>query len=501
MTDNFEHILLKKLIYNSQFFSKTNAIIKKNYFKSIGCTEVFSLLKDYYGEYHSLPTPTELIVQVKNVPNAELRKEIITELQNISKTEEVANLDFMLEETVSWVKDAIYLEALRVGSDAIMKKDEKLKLKAKQLMEEMGKISIDSDLGLDFDDISVMIQYYQEKLLGILTQHKEFNKRLGTGFLPGTLSVILAASGIGKSLLKTDIISGMIKQGKKILLISMEMSDKEMMKRVHANALDLPINYLTDLNKTENQLNALKAERPDMRTISKDEILKKYNDLKMSGTLGKLYIKDYPNGTFTASMLDGLLETYKNELDLDFDIVFLDYLGIMKSDLISPNAGLYSYVKSIVEEVRAIAKKHQIPIISSSQLNRSAVNNTDASNDSVSDSIGTVQTADFMVFLLQTEQMKTENRILCKVTKNRFNGRTDTWEMQVDYQHMRFSDCVDTMSNAQIAEAVGLIGDDMKANIEIIKKENSKNNIEESWDTNTSKTAESDEDIMKLLGI
>src|SRR5574344_1289208 len=55
----------------------------------------------------------------------------------------------------------------------------------------------------------------------------------------------------------------------------------------------------------------------------------------------------------------------------------------------------------------------------------SAVNSTDASNDSVSDSLGTVQTADFMIFLLQTEEMKSQKKILCKVTKNRFNGRTD----------------------------------------------------------------------------
>ena len=55
-----------------------------------------------------------------------------------------------------------------------------------------------------------MIWYFSERNIGILTEHAEFNKRLGTGFLPGTLSVICAAQGVGKSLLMCDLISGFI---------------------------------------------------------------------------------------------------------------------------------------------------------------------------------------------------------------------------------------------------------------------------------------------------
>lgn len=367
---DFEYILLKKLVYSNEFYSKVRNILSPNIFIKGGNSHIFKLISEHYSQYQKIPSLTELVASVKNVPNSEIRKSIVESLQTVNNTEEVQNVDFMINETIEFVKDSMYTEALRIGSEAVMRKDDNLKLKAKQLMEDMSKITIDTDLGLDFDDIEKMIMYYQENLLGIMTQHAELNKRLGTGFLPGTLSVILASSGIGKSLLKTDMISGMIKKGKKILLISMEMSDKEMMKRVHTNAFDLPINSLTDLGKTENELKKLQEENPGRIQVSKDDIISKYKDLKMSGKLGKLYIKDYPSGYFSANMLDSLLESYKNELDLEFDIVFLDYLGIMKSDLLHPSAGLYSYVKSIVEEVRAVAKKRQLPIISSSQLNR-----------------------------------------------------------------------------------------------------------------------------------
>ena len=112
----------------------------------------------------------------------------------------------------------------------------------------------------------------------------------------------------------------------------------------------------------------------------------------------------------------------------------------MKSDIISPSAGLYSYIKSIAEETRACAKRLSIPIVSANQLNRSATNSLEADNSTVSDSMGSVMTADFLMFLLQTEEMKEKGDIICKITKNRYTGKTETFPMRVNYELMKFED-------------------------------------------------------------
>lgn len=114
----------------------------------------------------------------------------------------------------------------------------------------------------------------------------------------------------------------------------------------------------------------------------------------------------------------------------------------MKSDRVAPSVGLYSYIKSIGEEVRASAKKLIIPIVSASQLNRGATNSDNADNSNISDSLGTAMTADFMLFLLQTEEMKEKCEIVCKITKNRFTGITDTWLMNINYVYMQFNDMI-----------------------------------------------------------
>ena len=459
---DFEYIILKNLTHNSEYFGKIMPILETKYLTEVGSRELFKLIKTYYAEYQGIPSLTELVAMVRSVPNSTVREEVINTLKEVNKKDLIDNVDFLCNETVSWVRDALYLEALQVGSEGLMEKNDEKKLKAQELLDARAKISIDSDLGLDFDDIETMIEYYKEAKIGILTQHEELNRRLGPGFMPKTLSVLLAGQGIGKSLLMTDLISGMIKKGQNVLLISMEMQDKEIMKRVHANAMDLPINSLIDLSKTEGELNKIRqgyGNVPGREIVTEDMVVSAYNRLKMEGKVGKLFVKDYPSGAFSALQLEQLVESYKIEKGIKFDAVFLDYLGIMKSDRLAPSVGLYSYIKAIGEEVRASAHKLDLAIISASQLNRGSLQGdvAEADNANIADSMGTAMTADFMLFLLQDEEMKSRGEIILKCTKNRFTGMTDLWLMNIDYTRMRFNDMVhETMTDGEISSAVGL---------------------------------------------
>lgn len=88
----------------------------------------------------------------------------------------------------------------------------------------------------------------------------------------------------------------------------------------------------------------------------------------------------------------------------------------------------------------------------------SAVNKVDdVDNAAISDSLGTSMTADFMLFLLQDEEMKAKCEMVCKCTKNRFTGRTDTWMMNVDYEHMRFHDMKVQNAGTDVSEITGMM--------------------------------------------
>ena len=175
----------------------------------------------------------------------------------------------------------------------------------------------------------------------------------------------------------------------------------------------------------------------------------------------------------------------------------------MKSDLVSPSAGLYSYVKSITEEVRALAVKNQIACISASQLNRAAVNKTEGiDNSAISDSYSTAATSDWLCFILQNEEMKANSEVLVKITKNRYTGITDSFVMNIDYPKMRFCEIIENQEvpdnalvpftsveqkvNAESFAKQAII-EDSKANQEIAKKFNSQ--------------TISDDELNALLGI
>ena len=347
----FERILLASLSGNKEIFSKVLGILKPSYFTQER-KDIFSMIQHHFKEYSKPPSLGDLEVSIKNIQNQDHRNKIFQELQSLGELDTSKyNTEKICNETLTFVKDALYLQALEIGSEGLLTKDDKLKLKAEQLLDERAKVSIDSDLGIEYSDASAIIDYYGLETHGILTQHYSLNDRLGPGFLPGTLSLFLAPSGVGKSLMMTDIISGLIKAGKNVLLVSLEMSAEEVMKRVHSNVLEIPIADFVP------------------KHFNRDLFIRKLNESKVKGC-GTFWAKDFPPNSFGALQLENLVDAFKNEKDIEFDIVFVDYIGIMKSDIVSPSVGLYSYVKSIAEEVRACSKRLGIPIVSASQLNR-----------------------------------------------------------------------------------------------------------------------------------
>lgn len=445
---NIQNAILKEIIQSPEYFSKVRNILLENKVFETNNQVIFNIINKFYTDYAKIPNLTEIALQVKEIPNKEQRASIAESLKEIKNSEQI-NQEFLIDKTLEFVKDQVFTEAMMVGADFIDSKKENLKAKSRELMEKASKISLDFDLGLDYQDIDKRIDYYQNPKSGInYHRFNELAKRLGSGYQKGTLNLFLAPAGVGKSLLISTSITDFLQQGYNILLVSMEMSDFEFVKRIDADNLDLPIN--------------------DLKNIPKEIIKNKF--IEKSKQLGKFYTKQYPAGSFSASMLESLLDLYKSN-NIEFDIIFLDYIGIMKSDRVQPSAGLYSYIKAISEEVRAVAVKHNLPICSVSQLNRSAMNKKDSDNSAISDSIGTAQTADFMCFLLQTDEMKEKSELIFKITKNRYTGRTDFFNMKVDYNKMRVSDVVEFNSKEQQLQTETYVNDEIKR-IEIESMQN-----------------------------
>ena len=137
------------------------------------------------------------------------------------------------------------------------------------------------------------------------------------------------------------------------------------------------------------------------------------------------------------SMISVIIPVYNSEKYLKATIqsvIEQDYRDI---EIILVNDGSTDDSLSICKQLQS--GDSRIHIIN--QENSGATNKVDdVDNSAISDSLGTAMTADFLLFLLQNEEMKAKSEIVCKITKNRFNGKTDIWVMGIDYPKMRFFD-------------------------------------------------------------
>lgn len=249
------------------------------------------------------------------------------------------------------------------------------------------------------------------------------NKITNGGLPSKTLNVVLAGTGVGKSLFMCHVGAAALAAGKNVLYITMEMAEERIAERIDANLMNIPIDQLHDLPR---QMFDTRIQRIKDRTE------------------GRLIIKEYP----TAGAHSGHFKALLNELSLKQtfrpDIIMIDYLNICASARFknAQAANSYMYIKAIAEELRGLAVEHDVPILTATQTTRGGYGNTDVELTDTSESFGLPATADLMFALISTEELEGLNQIMVKQLKNRYNDPTSNrkFVIGVDRAKMKLYD-------------------------------------------------------------
>ena len=168
-------------------------------------------------------------------------------------------------------------------------------------------------------------------------------------------------------------------------------------------------------------------------------------------TNGQLVIKEYPTASAHAGHFDALLKELQLKQSFKPDIVFVDYLNICISSRFRPGSNVNSYtvVKAIAEELRGLAAKYNVPIVSATQTTRGGFNSSDVELTDTSESFGLPATADLMFALISNEELESMNQIMVKQLKNRYNdlGMHRKFVVGVDRAKMRLYDAESSAQN------------------------------------------------------
>ena len=432
MLSTLETSILRGLIYDETYTRKVLPYIKDTYFETSTGRTFYELCKEHFEKYNTCATKESLSVAIEQLSG--LNED---EFQNIGASFEALHTDtqiktdWLTDETEKWCKErAVYLALMDSISIYDGKDKDKSTDSIPSLLSEALAVSFDPHVGHDYlEDYLDRYNFYHLKEERISFGLEYFDKITKGGLPNKTLNVALAGTGVGKSLFMCSFAGAVLLQGKNVLYITLEMAEERIAERIDANLLNTPIKDITEIPKP-------------MFETKVQGIQKK--------TQGKLFIKEYPTASAHSGHFESLLKELAIKKDFHPDIIFIDYLNICCSSRYRANSNVNSYtiVKSIAEELRGLAVKHNLPIVSATQATRSGSTSSDPNLTDTSESFGLPATADFMFALISNDEFAASGQMLVKQLKNRYNDPTmsSKFVVGVDRAKMRL---YDTEQNTQ----------------------------------------------------
>ncbi len=422
-------VILVNLIKNEDYPGLVLPFIKGEYFQDDEHRYAFTKIKEYIQEYNVAPTVEAMSVISDRATESQ---------RNLIKTifeyeQEPQDLNWLVDETEKFCKDKAVFNAVLEGIQIIDGKSKDKSADAlPDLLTEALQVSFDKRVGHDFiEDADKRFEFYNKKETKVPFNLDLLDKITDGGLSNKTLNIALAGTGVGKSLFMCHMSAASLQAGKKVLYITMEMAEERIAERIDANLLDVSMQEL--------------REKVAYSDWFENNIKKLQDEIE-----GRLIIKEYPTSSAHSGHFKALIQELRLKRNFHPDIVFIDYLNICASSRIraGSSANSYTIIKSIAEEIRALAVELDVPIFSATQTTRAGYGSTDVDLTDTSESFGLPATADLMFAIISTEELEGLGLFMIKQLKNRYADPTTNkrFNIGVDRAKMRLFD-VDQPAN------------------------------------------------------
>lgn len=422
---SIETIILSNLQKNDEYVRKVIPFLKEEYFLDEAFKNIFKLIKNHIDKYNNAPTIGSLRIEVDKSSFQEIvHKNIQSTLTLIEEYKEVPDLQWLLDETETFCQDrSLYLALTEAISISNGDHKQLSKTSIPKILEDALSVSFQTKIGHDYvKDAKDRFLSYINKPEKIPFLLQAMNDITGGGFERKTVNALMSSTGGGKTMMKCNFAADYIKQGYNVLYITLEMSESKIARRIDANLLDVPYS----------ELDSMKERHYTTTFQNKVE----------SKNFGTLKIIEYPNGTAHVGHFLNLLKELQLKEKFIPDVIIIDYLNICASSRVKKTEKSYDYVKSVTEELRALAQKTNTCIITSTQSNRSGMNSTELDITNTSESMGSTHTFDFFMGLVATEELIKIGQVLCIQLKNRYDDvfKNSKFTLGTDRAKMRFYD-------------------------------------------------------------
>jgi len=425
MKSSIDH---EKIFFN-YFLEKPHYLKGTNdgFFANRDLDQIAKLSKAFYLKFGESPSKQQMNALVKDDPN-EISSDIVNSVYDINIKE--YDQDWLKRTGEAWVKWKHFDKQLVRTIEYVKTQDvspenvEDVVQRAIGMISTDGSINFDTDVGLDFFNPESHIQRTSKK---IETGWNFVDRVSGGGYDTKSLVVYAGEQNIGKSIWLANDAANFVRMGHNVVFITAEMSAQKVLKRIGANLLHIP---MSDYDKNSGNRDFMKRK---LEKVSR-------------GLLppGKLFVKEYPTSQGTIPDIEAYLKDLEENQDHKVNVLVVDYINIL-ANYRNPNTeNTYMKIKQIAEDLRALAVKRDMLVISATQINRGAWDATEVRMENIAESAGLAHTADVMYALIQDSVMHAEREYWLKVLKIRDGqGKGSRCRFNIDYEHMRLTETDD----------------------------------------------------------
>lgn len=442
-----ENLVLKNCLENEQYLSIVLPYLNKDIFTDKHNKTIVDILQRYFKKYNKKPTSSELQIFLKS---SQLKEAYDNVSRVISKITDDVDKDLLIDVTEKFLKIQTFQnEVLHLASNWNDVKDKSAIVSFYHSLETIIGYSLRSSEGHNyFEDIDKHIDDLLTEDSKMSSGIEWIDECLAGGFLQqGRAMYIFAGeTNVGKSIFLHNMAVNIMKQNKKVILFSLEMSEQMYNIRITSTLAQIDNDKLkTSIEEIREGAHKFKMLRPECGLI----------------------VKEYPPNSITPAVIKTYIKQIVSTKKFKPDAIVLDYLNLLAGD------GLNSYekIKNISEQVRALSYEFECPVITATQLNRSGYSGAGSSSQtqvydkkgpamtSVSESYGTGATADAVFGIYRTDQDKEDGAIHINLMKNRFGGNVGRNRLGINYRTMTIYEDTALNENDQIEEAENSAGE------------------------------------------
>lgn len=404
-----QEIIISALAQDIEYSSKMIQFLKSSYFE-YSDKVVFDIVENYIKKYNALPTKEACEIELEKIADLDQKtfNESVKVIDNcFSYDIEGQDKIWLNDITEKFIKDLelhhALLEAMDIAGKLAEGKSEGLsETIIPKLFEDAISIDFNKNIGIDYiEDAEDRFLRYGIEADKVPFAIEKFNKVTNGGFSKGFLNLFMAGTSGGKTLSMCSLAADDLRLGKNVLYITLELEEDDIAKRIDANLMGIKIN--------------------DVPFIGKSSYSKNISDIKKK-TLGNLYIYQDFSGKFNTFYMKKVLDDYKRKKNFVPDIVYIDYLGYMKSSIYKEGKlATHEYMKSVSVELRLLSKQYDFACVSAVQLNRSSYDDSDAGITGIADSWGITNTADWIAIILQNEELEQLGQFEIKQVKSKYS--------------------------------------------------------------------------------